>query len=171
MDTALIIDQEEQQLVQKQQGELQHNFDDILRITRLTAEAEQIPYAGSVKPRVAWALFCSGKALLIDIRTNEELVFVGRVPDSLHVPWATGTALTRNPRFLKELEKKASKQDVILLLCRSGRRSALAAEVATKAGFTNVFNVLEGFEGNLNEQGQRGHLGGWQYYGLPWSQN
>lgn len=161
----------EQQILQKSPSVLLHSLDDILRMTRSTAAAENTPYAGSVKPRIAWALFSSGKALLIDIRTHEELTFVGRVPNVLHIPWATGTALTRNPRFLKELEKKASKTDVILLLCRSGRRSALAAEVATKAGFTQVFNVLEGFEGNLDENEQRGHLGGWRYYQLPWLQN
>ncbi len=170
MNIELATDSEQQHL-QKNANVLLHSLDDILRLTRSTAEAENTPYAGSVTPRVAWSLFYNQKALLIDIRTNEELTFVGRVPNVLHIPWATGTALTRNPRFIKELEKKASKTEVILLLCRSGRRSALAAEVATKAGFTQVFNVLEGFEGNLDNNGQRGRLGGWRYYQLPWLQS
>jgi len=59
----------------------------------------------------------------------------------------------------------------VLLLCRSGKRSALAAEAATKAGFAHVFNVLEGFEGELNEARQRGTGDGWRFRGLPWVQD
>jgi len=59
----------------------------------------------------------------------------------------------------------------VLLLCRSGKRSALAAEAATKAGFTSVFNVLEGFEGELNEAQHRGTADGWRFRGLPWVQD
>jgi rhodanese-related sulfurtransferase len=94
------------------------------------------------------------------------------VPGSVHVPWATGTALTRNPRFVRELEAKLGGRDkVALLLCRSGKRSALAAEAATKAGAALVFNVLEGFEGDLDENNQRGRLNGWRTHGLPWVQD
>ena len=89
----------------------------------------------------------------------------------MHVAWATGTALTRNPRFARELEAKVKKDQVVLLLCRSGKRSALAAEVATKAGFTKVFNVLEGFEGELDTNQHRGGGDGWRFQGLPWVQD
>jgi rhodanese-related sulfurtransferase len=110
--------------------------------------------------------------VLVDVRSNEERVFVGHVPGSVHVPWATGTALTRNPRFVRELEAKLGGKDkVALLLCRSGKRSALAAEAATKAGASLVFNVLEGFEGDLDENYQRGRLNGWRTHGLPWVQD
>jgi rhodanese-related sulfurtransferase len=87
------------------------------------------------------------------------------------VAWATGTSLVRNPRFARELEAKVRKTDMVLFLCRSGKRSALAAEAAAKAGFTSVFNVLEGFEGNLDESRQRGRLDGWRFHGLPWIQD
>jgi rhodanese-related sulfurtransferase len=110
--------------------------------------------------------------VLVDVRTTEERKFVGHVPDSLHVAWATGTSLTRNPRFVKELETRVGSKDaVVLLLCRSGHRSAAAAEAAHAAGFTNVFNVSEGFEGDLDEKGRRGRLGGWRYHDLPWVQD
>ena len=122
-----------------------------LEDTRAAAAAAGTPYAGGVAPDVAWALFAAGDALLVDVRTAEERKFVGHVPESLHVPWATGTSLTRNPRFVRELEAKTGKDAVVLLLCRSGNRSAQAAEAATKGGFTQVFNVLEGFEGDLDE--------------------
>ena len=81
--------------------------------------------------------------------------------------WATGTSLTRNPRFVRELEAKVGdKTRRVLLLCRSGKRSALALEAARKAGFTQVSNVLEGFEGERDAQGQRGRQDGWRFHGL-----
>lgn len=136
------------------------------------AAASQLPYAGGVPPATAWELFSARDVLLVDVRTGEERKFVGHVPDSLHVPWATGTALTRNPRFVRELESKIGGKDTpVLLLCRSGKRSALAAEAAAKAGLGNVFNVLEGFEGELDERQQRGKADGWRFHGLPWVQD
>ncbi|HYP34297.1 MAG TPA: rhodanese-like domain-containing protein, partial [Burkholderiaceae bacterium] len=107
------------------------------------ARARGLPFAGSVPPVEAWALVESGRAVLVDVRSSEERKFVGYVPGSIHVAWASGTALTRNPRFLRELEARVGKSDVLLLLCRSGKRSALAAEAATKIGFTAAFNVAD----------------------------
>ena len=138
---------------------------------RTTALAAGVPFAGSLSPIDAWALIQSNQAKLVDVRTAEERKFVGYVPQSAHVPWASGTSLTRNPRFVRELEAKVRKDEVILLLCRSAKRSALAAEAATKAGFTHVFNILEGFEGDLNEQSRRGTNNGWRFQGLPWIQD
>ncbi|HEX3138702.1 MAG TPA: rhodanese-like domain-containing protein [Rhizobacter sp.] len=142
-----------------------------LHHARQQAQDSGLPYAGSVPPRDAWQLVQDGAAVLVDVRTAEERKFVGHVPGSAHVPWATGTSLTRNPRFARELEAKVRKDEVVLLLCRSGKRSALAAEAATKAGFASVFNVLEGFEGELNDAQQRGTSDGWRFQGLPWAQD
>lgn len=142
-----------------------------LESARELARAAGLPYAGSVPPALAWALFEQGKGLLVDVRSTEERKFVGHAPGSLHVAWATGTSLTRNPRFARELEAKTGKEAVVLLLCRSGKRSALAAEVATKAGLTNVFNVNEGFEGEIDAQRHRGTGDGWRFRGLPWVQD
>ncbi|MEC5384937.1 rhodanese-like domain-containing protein [Uliginosibacterium sp. H3] len=142
-----------------------------LEQARQQANELNLPYAGGVSPRDAWALLSSGAAVLVDVRSAEERKFVGHVPGSTHVAWATGTALTRNPRFTRELEAKVKKDQVVLLLCRSGKRSALAAEAAAKAGFSNAFNVLEGFEGEINAQQQRGSSDGWRHHGLPWVQD
>jgi len=128
-------------------------------------------YAGGVTPVEAWQLFSAEQALLIDVRTAEERKFVGHVPNTLHVAWATGTSMTRNPRFARELETKFKKDQILLFLCRSGKRSAEAARAATKAGFINAFNVLEGFEGEIDSNGQRGRLGGWRSHSLPWIQD
>lgn len=142
-----------------------------LEAARETGRAAGLPYAGSVTPQQAWALYQSGDAVLVDVRTAEERRFVGHVPDTLHVAWATGTSFTRNPRFVRELEAKTGKDAALVLLCRSGNRSAQAAEAATKAGFVHVFNVSEGFEGELDEAGQRGARNGWRFHGLPWVQD
>ncbi|MDR6679192.1 rhodanese-like domain-containing protein [Pseudomonas oryzihabitans] len=147
---------------------------EILERAQARALAQDLSFAGSVTPIQAWKLFEAGEALLVDVRSPEERTFVGQVPGSLHVAWATGTNLTRNPRFVRELEAKVApwggKDAVLLLLCRSGKRSAAAAEAATKAGFSHVFNILEGFEGELDPNQQRGHDDGWRFHGLPWTQ-
>ena len=151
-----------------------------LEAARAAARAAGLPYAGSVPPQEAWALVQAGQATLVDVRSAEERKFVGHVPESpdgpegpgiKHVAWATGTSLIRNPRFVRELEAKVRKDEPVLLLCRSGKRSALAAEAAAKAGFPQVFNVLEGFEGEIDAAGQRGKSGGWRFHGLPWVQD
>ena len=144
---------------------------DRLESVRTVALATGLAYAGGVTPTLAWELFSAGEALLVDVRTAEERKFVGHVPGSLHVAWASGTSLTRNPRFVRELEAKVGKDATVLLLCRSGKRSVAAAEAAAKVGFTRVFNVLEGFEGELDAQQHRGAQDGWRIHGLPWVQD
>ena len=145
--------------------------EELLDNVKAQAHKPGLLYAGGVTPPQAWALFHAGEAQLVDVRSNEERTFVGLVPGSHHVAWATGTSLTRNPRFVHELEAKFSKNTPLLLLCRSGKRSVLAAEAAVKAGFTQVFNVLEGFEGEIDTNKHRGGSDGWRFHGLPWEQN
>ena len=146
------------------------------KIQQIFADAKQrvedhyLEFTGTVLPHEAWALFQAGHAVIVDVRTNEERKFVGYVEDTIHIPWATGTALNRNPRFAKELETKVGKDKVILLLCRSGKRSAAAANVAFNAGFENIYNIEQGFEGDLDEHNQRGIFNGWRFHQLPWIQ-
>lgn len=144
---------------------------EILERARAAGRDAGIPFAGSLAPAEAWTVFSRGDAVLVDVRTAEELKFVGHVPDSRHVAWQTGTALIKNPRFLRELEQHAPKSANVLLLCRSGKRSAAAAEAAAKAGFLSVFNIREGFEGEKDENQRRGEAGGWRLQGLPWVQD
>lgn len=138
---------------------------------RQAAAAAGLSYAGGVSPQLAWQLFSSGQAVLVDVRSAEERKFVGHVPGSVHIAWATGTSLTRNPRFVRELEAKLGKEQPVLLLCRSGKRSMVAAEAAAAAGLDNVFNVLEGFEGEIDANQHRGGSDGWRFHGLPWVQD
>ena len=146
-----------------------------LQAIHTAARAQGLTYAGGVPPALAWQLVQANRALLVDVRSTEERKFVGHVPGSLHVAWATGTSLVRNPRFVRELEAKLAKDGgkdaVVLLLCRSGKRSVLAAEAAAAAGFRHVFNVLEGFEGEIDAQQHRGGGDGWRFHNLPWVQD
>jgi rhodanese-related sulfurtransferase len=134
-------------------------------------DASPTPRRDTIAPREAWRLFATGAATLVDVRTAEERAFVGYVPDSIHVAWATGTRLARNPRFVRELEAKTGKEATVLLLCRSGARSAAAAAAARAAGFSDVRSIEEGFEGDLDEQHHRGTRNGWRTAGLPWVQD
>jgi rhodanese-related sulfurtransferase len=143
----------------------------ILERAQARARAAGLGYAGDVTPNEALELVNAGVARLIDVRTPEERKFVGYMPESIAVPWATGTAFTRNPRFVRELEGKARKNEVLLFLCRSGQRSILAAETASRAQFEQAFNVLEGFEGELDPHHRRGSHDGWRFRGLPWIQD
>lgn len=142
-----------------------------LASAREDAIRHRIGYAGTISPHDAWRIFSLRQAKLVDVRTSEELKFVGHVEGSLNVPWQLGPNMIENPHFIQELEQRAYRQEVIFLLCRSGRRSVAAAEAATLAGFKYVFNIYEGFEGDLDQQQQRGLRNGWRYRGLPWVQD
>jgi len=79
--------------------------------------------------------------------------------------------MARHPRLARELEVKVRKDAAVLFLCRSAKRPASAAEVAARAGWANAFNVLEGFEGDLDDRQHRGSVAGWRLRGLPWVQD
>lgn len=129
-------------------------------------------FAGVIAPRTAWDLASRGEAVILDVRTVEERAYVGRVPGTLHVAWATGTAMNRNPHFARQVAALVPDKTVrLLLICRSGKRSAQAAGALTKAGWTQAFSVAEGFEGELDAAGQRGTADGWRFHGLPWHQD
>ncbi len=125
-------------------------------------------YAGAVTPPEAWALAQQGAAVIVDVRTAAEVKFVGRVPGALHVEWR---GLPESAAFVEALSQVVAPQQPVLLLCRSAVRSHKAATVATSAGFQAAYNVLEGFEGELDVRQQRGHFNGWRKHGLPWVQD
>lgn len=132
---------------------------------------ERLLQTKEIDPVQAWRLVQSDAALLIDVRTLEELTFVGQVPQALHVPWAVGIQLQKNPNFLSDLIAVApDTEQTIVFLCRSGKRSLAAVDAALKAGYRAAFSIHEGFEGELNQSAQRGALGGWRCRGLPWTQ-
>jgi rhodanese-related sulfurtransferase len=129
-----------------------------------------LSYAGAVTPPEAWRLMRAQQGRLIDVRTNVECHFVGRVPDAPNIEWHGGDARAREI-FLHQLREVAREEETLLLLCRSGVRSHRAAEAATAAGFRHAYNILEGFEGKLDNARQRGRIDGWRFHGLPWIQD
>jgi rhodanese-related sulfurtransferase len=142
----------------------------LLELAAARGRAAGLPYAGQVTPAEAWQLWEEGEAALVDVRTRAEWEFVGHVPGVPILEWRAWGATQPDPRFVEKLAARFPKDAPILLLCRSGVRSHHAATAAAQAGFTRVCNVLEGFEGDQDEEGQRGRLGGWRHAGLPWTQ-
>ncbi|MGF6210919.1 rhodanese-like domain-containing protein [Comamonas sp. 4034] len=141
----------------------------------LTTEQQKIHpasgYAGDIAPELAWQWVQSGEAVLVDVRTDAERAWVGQVPGAVPLAWKQWPSMAMNPDFDARLQEVAEQGagKKILLLCRSGVRSVAAAKRATELGFA-AYNILEGFEGDANSQGQRGGLGGWRLHGLPWFQ-
>ena len=134
------------------------------------AKDKGVPYAGLVTPTEAYALMLAGVATLVDVRTRFENEYVGRVPDAPLIEGRALGAAEPNPRFLEQLDALDDKRENLLFLCRSGVRSHSAAIAATKAGHAHSFNILEGFEGDLDQAGHRGATG-WRSAGLPWIQS
>ena len=143
--------------------------DTIKKAAAMRGKAKGLTYAGEVTPVEAHALMKTG-AKLVDVRTKPELQYVGKVPGSLAVEWQTWPGGKPNPEFLGELAASVSKDAPVMFLCRSGVRSHAAAEAASREGWREVYNVLEGFEGDKDAEGHRGTVGGWRKAGLPWTQ-
>ena len=125
-------------------------------------------YAGDISAELAWQWVQGGEAVLVDVRTDAEREWVGKVPGAVAVAWKQWPGMAMNPDFDTQLRAAAQGKRVVLL-CRSGVRSVVAAQRATGLGM-EAYNILEGFEGDVNVIGQRGQLGGWRKRGLPWNQ-
>lgn len=125
-------------------------------------------------PKETWALLQQQPdALFVDVRMEIESQYVGRPPGVINIPWYEYPALKPDPQsFVQAVEKLVtSKDQTVVLICRSGLRTVDAGIALEKAGFTNVVNVLDGFEGELDDNDQRGKEGGWRFDGLPWTQS
>ena len=114
---------------------------------------------------------------LIDVRTKPEWVYVG-VPDLslinkkvIFISWQVYPKMEINKFFENQiLELNIKKDSNLYFMCRSGNRSYSAAEFLVSRGFSNCFNVIDGFEGKLNHERQRALIDGWQFNNLPWKQ-
>lgn len=145
--------------------------DSIIQRAQARARQAGLAYRGAVTPSEACALIQAGAAKLVDVRSRFEWEYVGRVPDSILIEWKRLPSGEINTGFLEELSQAGTPDEYYLFMCRSGARSHAAAVAATQAGYRGAFNVLEGFEGDLDDQKQRGNKGGWRHAGLPWIQS
>ncbi len=135
-------------------------------------------YAGDLSAKQAWEkLSDDPDAVLIDVRTDAEHTWVGG-PDlsqlgkeALCIQWQAYPGMDPNPDFIDQVSSEVpSKDTAILYLCRSGIRSAHAAETMTANGFSQCFNIEDGFEGARDDDSHRGNVGGWKADGLSWLQ-
>lgn len=126
-------------------------------------------YAGDVPAELAWQWLQSGEAVMVDVRTDAEREWVGKVPGAIAVAWKQWPGMAANPNFDEQLRAAVPEGKKVVLLCRSGVRSVAAAQRAAGLGI-EAYNILEGFEGDVNANGQRGRMSGWRKRGLPWNQ-
>ncbi len=134
-----------------------------------------------IDPQTAYQLLQEEpKAILVDVRSHMEFLFIGHPVGAIHIPWIDEPGWTINPNFVRELRQlvlgglsydDSGSHDIpVVLICRSGKRSREAGELLLQHGFHRVYNVKDGFEGERDEHHHRSTLGGWRYTGLPWEQ-
>jgi rhodanese-related sulfurtransferase len=126
----------------------------------------------------------SGRVHILDVRTPEEYVFVGHVEMARNIPllfvkheWNADMkefTVVPNPDFIAEAKRRFTPTDTILVMCRSGGRSAMAVNALAKAGFVNVYNIIDGMEGDkVDDPGRANHgkrmKNGWKNSGSPWT--
>ncbi len=110
------------------------------------------------------------EAVFVDVRSEIEHMFVGHPDGAMLIPWIDGPDWEINPDFVAHVRKAASINRPVVLICRSGKRSIDAGLALEEAGLTEVYNVLHGFEGDLDEHHHRNSVNGWRHDGLPWVQ-
>jgi len=133
-----------------------------------------------LSPKQAWQILKDdSRAVLVDIRSSMEFLFVGHPKGAVHVAWIDEPDWDVNPEFVTEIRKLMLGGVVchedegcapVILICRSGKRSLEAGRALLEAGMKNVMHIDEGFEGELDDNHQRSTLGGWRFHQLPWEQ-
>ena len=145
---------------------------EILKAARARAKEMRLPYEGALTPAEAFAVLQENpNAKLVDVRSRAELDFVGRVPGSVEIEWKSYPGMLPNPNFVQQLQSLVPPTALVMFLCRSGGRSHETALAATQAGYTETYNVLEGFEGDRDGNRHRNTVSGWRAAGLPWIQS
>jgi rhodanese-related sulfurtransferase len=120
---------------------------------------------------------------VLDVRTFEEYVLIGHAEMAANVPlafptysWDVGKgnySVVANTDFIAHVSERFQQNDTILVMCRSGGRSAMAVNALAKAGFTKVHNIIDGFEGDKVDDPESIHHGkrmrnGWKN-SVPWT--
>ncbi|MCW5624120.1 MAG: rhodanese-like domain-containing protein [Burkholderiales bacterium] len=145
---------------------------EILQNAQERARQQGLPYDGALLPQEAHELLSLAPgSRLVDVRTRAELDWVGRIPGDVEIEFQSWPGARSNPNFLVELKAQVDPESLVMFICRSGARSHGAAAMAKEAGYTEVYNVLQGFEGDKDAESHRNTVGGWRAAGLPWVQS
>jgi rhodanese-related sulfurtransferase len=138
------------------------------------------PELEHIAPKKAYEMMHKETSMVfVDVRSEMEFLFIGHPIGAVNIPWIEEPDWDINPNFVRDIRKlilggvissQNSQCAPIVLICRSGKRSAEAGQLLVDSGFTRVYNIDTGFEGDLDEHHQRGTLGGWRFDGLPWEQ-
>lgn len=134
-----------------------------------------------ISPQQAWDLLeGDSQVVLLDVRTSMEYEYVGHPPNALHVPWMDAPDWNIDTAFVDKVRKALVKRSgsekgieaiVMLVMCRSGKRSQAAAEELVRQGFSDLYNIEAGFEGDLDNNKHRNTTNGWRVANLPWEQS
>jgi rhodanese-related sulfurtransferase len=134
-----------------------------------------------ISPQQAWEILeAEPQALLLDVRTSMEYEYVGHPLNALHIPWMDAPDWNIDTGFVDKVRQALVKRTgsdqglesvAILAICRSGKRSQAAAEALAGQGFNNLYNIEDGFEGDLDNNKQRNTINGWRFADLPWEQS
>lgn len=138
-----------------------------------------------IEPKLALDILAKDKnSLLIDVRTEAEFNFVGTVDSSalinssLLLPWLTFPTMQENGEFKSKFENSLQlissdnyKDLHLFFICKTGGRSNSAAQFASDIGYKNCYNIVNGFEGDIDHNNHRGNINGWKADKLPWKQN
>lgn len=125
-----------------------------------------------ISPEKAYQMLENPSTYLVDVRSIAEYVFVGHPEKAYNIPlmfWSEEKQdLVSNDNFIQDLKSRFKENSVLIFICRSGGRSLEAAKLARQSGFTDVFSINEGFEGEMDERGYR-TVNGWKSRGLPYT--
>jgi len=126
----------------------------------------------SVSPQTALDMIKHPGTYLVDVRSIAEYCLIGHPVNAVSIPMTFWNekiqSFEPNGNFVKDIQGRFKTSDVLIFICRSGGRSLRAAQEALNAGFSSVYSVREGFEGEKDENGYR-TVGGWKNRGLPYT--
>jgi len=144
---------------------------ELLAAAQARGSEKKLAYEGEVSPTEAYELLQKAPgAKLIDVRTRAEWDYVGRIPGAIEIEWQLYPEGKPNPQFVQQLKQQVDPEALVLFICRSGARSHNAAIAAAAAGYTQSYNVIDGFEGRKDANNHRNVVDGWRFSGLPWYQ-
>ena len=145
---------------------------EILAQAQDRARQAHLPYQGALTPTEAHAILTMApQAKLVDVRARAEWDLAGIIPGAAQIEWQTYPGWHLNPYFMQQFKQMVDPEALVMFICRSGGRGHKAAEAAMQAGYSECYNVIEGFEGDRDKVSQQRNINGWKKAGLPWMQS